>query len=1011
MNFTEFNLKQLLELGLRCPEIGAVNFNIIYLILKTIIKRQGFENLTPEFTFAYYGSQEDVEEETESSDEFDELPEQYSKRLGGVSEDLLKLKETIQQLSKRISDLESQPVHSQISDEDEESSEEPTDEDIKEEPEIAESEEIEKPKMKKENYFHLKYHGSIFTPAICKSLTFNIKIFLQDSEGYIVDKFDALLQDFDTVMNGYAKLGLQVEELDKIVNKKFELAKILNDTTKFNHVLSAVESNILNSVSDLVLKPPENGKYDALKKRLIEVHLESEDSKIRILLQGLELGDQRPSHLLTCMRSLAGDNVGEPLLKSLWLRRLPNGMQTILAALNKNLDQLATVADKINDLTFSQGINSVAATSKTKTAQLEQQIAQLTQQVSKLTSFVKRSRSPARNSNHFRNCTDIQTKDKELKTLISSNHLSIKLKPLKIGNALEIFCDVSREKVWPYVPVELRFEVFRSLHNLSHPGIRATKLLIQDRLGGVLWRASAPTCLFISVHFSLLASWFQLRRIRWVPRHAAKVSMEDDLERLKEKVDRLETYVYTGKHPGEDVGLEEKDHEDFEFVKAKAEAPLKEVDQVKANLAKIVRDLMALPVERRAEILEQKSETDVKKIRPSMKKAYEKFIEAANQVRGAKEAELKDMMSAEQISIGNVLYKPEVSSEELILKGDKKRPKTAKERFKTAAQTINIIKAKGNTEHEARVVRVQKRKASHSMQDSEDTDEEQFSSEEEESSSSFEDDTSKKAGFRQVDSRALNEFKKSILNYVKTHTEEMLTTFMEKIKMVKISIANVQKENERLKIDVQYVMDRLIILETNQNKLQQRILVLEEKERANSLELENIIIELDKKAERSDSTLENKKFLNALQEEIIVLNETTSADLESMKKFLKNFASKLQEDLDEKISGFEMDIRLEPLAGRLKKQEKLLKEIFLKIRVLECQSMGPIEVKRYVHCEDGKRVKPLQNMMTQWNQSELSFFGNDKLLEENIANQIEADVEKSYRISKIACVIRRGYLS
>ncbi|GFS45527.1 transposon Ty3-I Gag-Pol polyprotein [Trichonephila inaurata madagascariensis] len=76
---------------------------------------------------------------------------------------------------------------------------------------------------------------------------------------------------------------------------------------------------------------------------------------------------------------------------------------------------------------------------------------------------------------------DSQTKDEELKTLISSYDLSIKLKPLKMGNALEIFCDVSREKVRPYVPEELRFEVFRSLHNLSHPGIRATKLLIQDR--------------------------------------------------------------------------------------------------------------------------------------------------------------------------------------------------------------------------------------------------------------------------------------------------------------------------------------------------------------------------------------------------------------------------------------------------------------------------------------------------------------------------------------------------
>ncbi|GFX24612.1 transposon Tf2-6 polyprotein [Trichonephila clavipes] len=68
-----------------------------------------------------------------------------------------------------------------------------------------------------------------------------------------------------------------------------------------------------------------------------------------------------------------------------------------------------------------------------------------------------------------------QTKDDALKTLISSNDLSLKLKSLKMGYALEIFCDVSREKVRPYVPEELRFEEFRSLHNLSHPGIRATK--------------------------------------------------------------------------------------------------------------------------------------------------------------------------------------------------------------------------------------------------------------------------------------------------------------------------------------------------------------------------------------------------------------------------------------------------------------------------------------------------------------------------------------------------------
>ncbi|GFV92957.1 retrovirus-related Pol polyprotein from transposon 412 [Trichonephila clavipes] len=143
----------------------------------------------------------------------------------------------------------------------------------------------------------------------------------------------------------------------------YTVLKRLNDV-----VVRIQKSPHSKNQSDLVLKPPKKGKYEALKKRLIEVHSESEDSKIRTLLQGLELEDQRPSQLLTRMRSLAGDNVGEPLLKSLWLGRLPNGTQTILAALNESLDQLATVADKINDLTFSPGINSVAETSEKKTA-------------------------------------------------------------------------------------------------------------------------------------------------------------------------------------------------------------------------------------------------------------------------------------------------------------------------------------------------------------------------------------------------------------------------------------------------------------------------------------------------------------------------------------------------------------------------------------------------------------------------------------------------------------------
>ncbi|GBN20731.1 Retrovirus-related Pol polyprotein from transposon opus [Araneus ventricosus] len=100
------------------------------------------------------------------------------------------------------------------------------------------------------------------------------------------------------------------------------------------------------------------------------------------------------------MRALAGDTVGEPLLKSLWMGRLPNSTQTMLAALSEDLEGLATVADKISDLTNHSNINAVHVTPSTSDArvtQLEQQVTQLTTLVGELSSTIRQTRSRSRN--------------------------------------------------------------------------------------------------------------------------------------------------------------------------------------------------------------------------------------------------------------------------------------------------------------------------------------------------------------------------------------------------------------------------------------------------------------------------------------------------------------------------------------------------------------------------------------------------------------------------------------
>lgn len=74
-----------------------------------------------------------------------------------------------------------------------------------------------------------------------------------------------------------------------------------------------------------------------------------------------------------------------------------------------------------------------------------------------------------------------QKDDAELQALMTNDRCSLKLQKLTLSKDLEIMCDASYQKIRPYVPLKFRKSIFKSLHNLSHPGIRATKKLILDR--------------------------------------------------------------------------------------------------------------------------------------------------------------------------------------------------------------------------------------------------------------------------------------------------------------------------------------------------------------------------------------------------------------------------------------------------------------------------------------------------------------------------------------------------
>ncbi|GFU88350.1 transposon Tf2-6 polyprotein [Trichonephila clavipes] len=82
----------------------------------------------------------------------------------------------------------------------------------------------------------------------------------------------------------------------------------------------------------------------------------------------------------------------------------------------------------------------------------------------------------------YKNIAAAQLVDKELKQLLESNSISLKLKqqyfPLE---DVTLTCDVSTNVSRPFFPKDYRKIVFQHLHGLSHPGIAASTKLATQR--------------------------------------------------------------------------------------------------------------------------------------------------------------------------------------------------------------------------------------------------------------------------------------------------------------------------------------------------------------------------------------------------------------------------------------------------------------------------------------------------------------------------------------------------
>lgn len=185
------------------------------------------------------------------------------------------------------------------------------------------------------------------------------------------------------------------------IESQFFISGITDDKTKFHCVISALDAQVLVTVSDLITQPPEKDLYLTLKNRILNAYSQSETAKLKMLLQDLQLGDRKPSVLLHEMQSLANNKVSAEVLKSLWMQRLPISVQQILSVSDSSLENLSKLADKVYEVNSCVVVQSVAGISDpSSNINLEDLKAEISELRRELQQSKRRPRSYDRKNSH-----------------------------------------------------------------------------------------------------------------------------------------------------------------------------------------------------------------------------------------------------------------------------------------------------------------------------------------------------------------------------------------------------------------------------------------------------------------------------------------------------------------------------------------------------------------------------------------------------------------------------------
>lgn len=148
------------------------------------------------------------------------------------------------------------------------------------------------------------------------------------------------------------------------VESSFRSARITSSNAQADIVMSELDPEVLLCVRDLMsINPQPDNLYTQMKERIISNSTVSTEARLRQLIKGDIITDGKPSLILNRLRCLSDNKCNDEVLRTIFLDHLPANHRAILALSNvATLQELAALADKLNDVTQSSCSNVAAIT-------------------------------------------------------------------------------------------------------------------------------------------------------------------------------------------------------------------------------------------------------------------------------------------------------------------------------------------------------------------------------------------------------------------------------------------------------------------------------------------------------------------------------------------------------------------------------------------------------------------------------------------------------------------------